>query len=41
MLNLLIRWLVFVHVLSALTFFLAHGTSATMAFRVRDRKSVV
>ena len=35
MLNLLIRWLVFVHVLSALTFFLAHGTSAAMAFRVR------
>ena len=35
MLNLLIRWLVFLHVLAALTFFLAHGTSAAMAFRVR------
>jgi hypothetical protein len=35
MVNLLIRWLVFLHVLSALTFFLAHGTSAAMAFRVR------
>ena len=38
MLNLLIRWLVFLHVLSALTFFLAHGTSAAMAFRVRREK---
>ena len=35
MLNILIRWLIFAHVLSALTFFLAHGTSAAMAFRVR------
>jgi formate hydrogenlyase subunit 3/multisubunit Na+/H+ antiporter MnhD subunit len=35
MLNILIRWLVFVHVLAAITFFLAHGTSAAMAFRVR------
>ena len=35
MLAILIRWLVFLHVLSALTFFLAHGTSAAMAFRVR------
>jgi hypothetical protein len=30
-----IRWLVFLHVLSALTFFLAHGTSAAMAFKLR------
>jgi hypothetical protein len=35
MLNLMVRWLVFVHVLAALTFFLAHGTSAAMAFQVR------
>ena len=31
----LVRWLVFLHVLSAITFFLAHGTSAAMAFQVR------
>src|SRR5262245_27896297 len=31
----LIRWLIFLHVLSALTFYLAHGTSAFMAFKVR------
>ncbi len=35
MIAILIRWLVFLHVLSAITFFLAHGTSATMAFQVR------
>lgn len=35
MINLLVRWLIFVHVLAALTFFLAHGTSAAMAFQVR------
>jgi len=35
MLTILIRWLVFVHVLAAITFFLAHGTSAAMAFQVR------
>lgn len=35
MINLLVRWLVFVHILAALTFFLAHGTSAAMAFQVR------
>ena len=35
MLTILIRWLVFVHVLAAITFFLAHGTSAVMAFPVR------
>lgn len=31
----LTRWLIFLHVLAALTFFLAHGTSAAMAFKVR------
>ena len=35
MLNMLIRWLVFVHVLAAITFFLAHGTSAAMTFQIR------
>lgn len=35
MVNILIRWLVFVHVLAAISFFLAHGTSAAMAFQVR------
>jgi hypothetical protein len=34
-LNILIRWLVFVHVLAAITFFLAHGTSAAMTFQIR------
>ena len=31
----LIRWLIFLHVLSALTFYMAHGTSVAMAFKVR------
>jgi hypothetical protein len=31
----LVRWLVFLHVLSALAFFLLHGTSAAMAFQLR------
>jgi hypothetical protein len=31
----LIRWLIFVHILAALTVFLAHGTSAAMAFKIR------
>ncbi len=35
MVAILIRWLIFLHVLSALTFFLAHGTSATMTFQLR------
>src|SRR3989304_4380836 len=35
MLTILIRWLIFLHVLAALTFFLAHGTSAAMAFKIR------
>ena len=35
MINLLVRWLVFVHILAAISFFLAHGTSAAMAFQVR------
>jgi hypothetical protein len=35
MANILMQWLVFLHILSALTFFLAHGASAIMAFKVR------
>jgi hypothetical protein len=38
MVNLLIRWLVFIHILAAITFFLAHGTSAAMAFQVRKER---
>jgi len=35
MVNILIRWLVFLHILAAISFFLAHGTSAAMAFQIR------
>jgi hypothetical protein len=35
MLAILIRWLIFLHILGALTFFLAHGASAAMAFKIR------
>lgn len=35
MVNILVRWLIFLHILAALTFFLAHGTSAAMAFKIR------
>lgn len=35
MITILVRWLIFLHVLSALTFFLAHGASAAVAFKVR------
>src|SRR5262249_27507036 len=31
----LIPWLIFLHVLSTITFFLAHGTSMAMAFQIR------
>ncbi len=31
----LVRWLIFVHVLAAIAFFLFHGVSVAMAFRVR------
>jgi hypothetical protein len=31
----LIRWLIFLHILSALMFYMAHGTSAAMAFKIR------
>ena len=29
------QWIVFLHILGALVFFMAHGASATMAFRLR------
>ena len=32
----LVRWFVFLHVLSAITFFLAHGAAAAMVFKVRS-----
>jgi hypothetical protein len=35
MTTILIRWLIFLHVLSALTFYMAHGTSVAMAFKIR------
>lgn len=31
----LTRWILFLHILSAITFFLAHGASAAAAFRIR------
>lgn len=41
MIAILIRWLIFLHVLAALTFFLAHGTSAAMAFKLRKETDFV
>src|SRR5688572_30006742 len=38
MVNILVRWLIFLHILAALTFFLAHGASAAMAFKIRREK---
>jgi hypothetical protein len=36
----LVRWLIFIHVLSAITFFLAHGTSAAMTFQLRKETNL-
>ena len=36
----LLRWLIFIHILSAITFFLAHGTSAAMAFQLRKETKI-
>jgi hypothetical protein len=36
----LVRWLIFIHVLSAIAFFLAHGTSAAMAFQLRKETNL-
>ena len=35
MLSTIVQWLIFLHVLSAISFFMAHGTSAAMAFQIR------
>ncbi len=32
----LVRWLVYIHVLAVLTFFLAHGSAAAMIFKLRS-----
>jgi len=37
----LIRWLIFLHVLSALTFYMAHGTSVAMAFKIRKETDFI
>lgn len=37
----LIPWLVFLHTLSAITFFLAHGASIAMAFQIRKETDFV
>ena len=36
----LIPWLVFLHTLSALLFFLAHGTAVAMAFQIRKETDI-
>ena len=36
----LVRWLIFIHVLASITFFLAHGTSAAMAFQLRKETNI-
>jgi|SRR5215208_7101173 len=41
MLNILVRWIIFLHILSAITFFLAHGTSAAMMFKVRNETETI
>src|SRR5688572_13211413 len=40
MVNILVRWLIFLHILATLTFFLAHGTSAAMAFKIRKETNL-
>jgi hypothetical protein len=40
-LAILVRWLIFLHVLSVITFFLAHGTSAAMAFQLRKERDFI
>ena len=36
----LVRWLIFIHVLASITFFLTHGTSAAMAFQLRKETNI-
>ena len=40
MVAILIRWLMFLHISRAFTFFLAHGTSAAMIFKVRNEHDI-
>jgi hypothetical protein len=35
---LIIQWLIFLHVLAAVSFFLFHGASAAMAFKLRQER---
>lgn len=37
----LVRWLIFIHVLSAITFFLAHGAAAAMVYKIRTETDFV
>jgi predicted integral membrane protein DUF2269 len=34
------RWVIFIHILSTLAFFMAHGASAVMAFRLRRERQL-
>jgi len=36
----IVPWIIFLHVLSALTFFLAHGASVAMAFKLRKEREL-
>ena len=36
----LIQWLIFLHVLAAISFFLGHGASAAMAFQIRKESNL-
>ena len=35
-----IRWLTYLHILASVTFFLAHGTSVAMAFKIRKETEI-
>ena len=41
MVSMLVQWLIFLHILSAITFFLAHGTSAAMIFKLRTETDIL
>jgi len=41
MFGIFVRWLIFLHVLSAFTFYLAHGTAAAMTFKIRAETDFV
>ena len=36
----LVQWLIYLHILATLTFFLAHGTSVAMAFKIRKETDI-